>query len=263
MKRRKQPFGQNYLVDLTAAKEIVHLAHVRNDGCLVEIGPGKGVLTHDLLPLTSKLIALEIDPILCRELKKKYGDRDNFHLEQVDALKVDFGKLAPRFQVVSNLPYYAATPIIKRLIHFRKHIENMTLMLQREVAARMTAKPGTREYGSLTLFVQYHCEAKRLLEVGAECFFPKPKVESTVIRLTPRELPPVVVNSETNLFQLIHSAFLHKRKTLRNNLKEVNGRFHIEMSTIEKMGIDPSQRAEELTLKQFAQITNALEIKNG
>ncbi|QPJ61976.1 MAG: ribosomal RNA small subunit methyltransferase A [Candidatus Nitronauta litoralis] len=262
MKKRKQPFGQNYLVDLNAAKEIVHLAHVKNDGCLVEIGPGKGVLTHDLLPLTSKLIALEIDPILCRGLKKKYGDRENFHLVQADAQKIDYGSLAPRFQVVSNLPYYAATPIIKRLIHYRKHITDMVLMLQREVAARMTAKPGTREYGSLTLFIQYHCEARRLLEVGAECFYPKPKVDSTVIRLTPRQLPPVVVNSETNLFQLIHTAFLHKRKTLRNNLKELNGRFHIAMSAIENMGIDPNRRAEELTLQQFAQITNALETKN-
>lgn len=262
MKKRKQPFGQNFLVDLNAAKEIVHLAHVKNDGCVVEIGPGKGVLTHDLLPLTSKLIALEIDPILCRELKKKYGDRDNFFLVQVDAQKVDYGSLAPRFQVVSNLPYYAATPIIKRLIHFRKHIESMTLMLQREVATRMTAKPGTKEYGSLTLFIQYHCEARRLLEVGAECFYPKPKVESTVIRLTPRELPPVVVNNEKNLFHLIHAAFLHKRKTLRNNLKGLNGRFHVAMSTIEAMGIDPNRRAEELTLQEFAQITNALETKD-
>ncbi len=263
MKRRKQPFGQNFLVDLDIAKKIVRLAKIKKDGIVVEIGPGKGVLTHDLLPLSGQLIALEIDPVLCRDLKKKFGNLSNFQLQHTDAQKMDYGALAPRFQVVSNLPYCAATPIIKRLIHYRRYIEDMTLMIQREVAARMAAKPGTRDYGSLTLFVQYHCEVERVLEVGRDCFFPKPKVESTVLRLIPRAMPPIVVGNEKNLFQLIHTSFMHKRKTLRNNLKGVNGRFQVDLNAIEEMGIDLNRRAEDLSLEEFARITNALELKNA
>ena len=263
MKKRKQPFGQNFLVDLDAAKKIVRLARVKKDGVVVEIGPGKGVLTHDLLPRTNRLIALEIDPHLCRDLKKKYGQLPNFELQETDAQKTDYASLAPKFQVVSNLPYCAATPIVKRLIHYRKYFDDMTLMLQREVAARMTARPGTREYGSLSLFVQYHCEAERLLEVGRDCFYPKPKVESTVIRLVPRPLPPVAVGNEKNLFTLIHASFMHKRKTLRNNLKGVQGHFEVDLGVIEDMGIDLNRRAEDLSLAEFAGISNALELKNG
>ncbi|MFQ5481355.1 MAG: 16S rRNA (adenine(1518)-N(6)/adenine(1519)-N(6))-dimethyltransferase RsmA [Nitrospinaceae bacterium] len=261
--KRRRPLGQNFLVDLHAAREIVRLAGLDPQGHVVEIGPGKGVLTHDLLPATGRLTALEIDPKLCHSLTKKFGDHPGFHLIQGDALKFDFGSLPAPYQVVSNLPYYAATHILKRLIHFRQSIADMTLMVQKEVADRLVAAPGSRSYGSLSVFTQFYCAVGRLMEVDRQCFYPQPKVESTVLKFTPRRQSAVEVEDLKTFFHLVNAAFFHKRKTLKNNLRPLAQHFTINFKKIEGTGVQLSQRAEELTLEQFARIANTLEIKNG
>jgi len=257
--KRRRPLGQHFLSDLHTAREIVRLARIRPGAHVVEIGPGKGVLTHDLIRAAGRVTALEIDPVLCGLLQKKFGEFEQFRLIQADALKFDFSAFAPRFQVVSNLPYYAATPILKRLIHYREYIERMTLMMQREVADRIVAEPGTRAYGSLTVLVQFYCEVARLMEVGREAFHPPPKVHSTVIQVVPRPAPPVEVKDPRRFFHLVQAAFFHKRKTLKNNLKGLKRQFEVDLSKIKQAGIDPERRAEDLSLSEFALVANLLE----
>jgi 16S rRNA (adenine1518-N6/adenine1519-N6)-dimethyltransferase len=256
--KRKRPLGQNFLIDPHVADQIVDLAGIQQDGQVLEIGPGRGILTGRLLDRAGSLLALEIDPRLCQELQKKFGKNPNIKIIQADALKYDFSAAGEGYQVVSNLPYYAATPILKRMIEFKSHIRDMTLMLQKEVVDRLAAVPETRDYGSLTVFVQYHCRVERVLDVGKECFSPAPKVKSSVIRVIPRETPPVDLTQPSLFFQLVHAAFLHKRKTLRNNLKGLNKHFKMDLQHLENSGIDLSRRGETLSLEDFATLANAV-----
>lgn len=256
--KRRRPLGQNFLNDPEIADLIVNLAQIRPESRVVEIGPGRGILTGRLLDRAADLLALEIDPILCQELKKKFGKNPNFHLIHMDALKYDYGTGAGPVQVVSNLPYYAATPILKRLIDFKKHISDMTLMLQKEVVERLTAVPGTRDYGSLSVYVQYHCQVERMLKVGRDSFTPAPKVESAVIRVTPRAEPAVTVADPKTFFKLVHVSFLHKRKTLRNNFKGLNKYLDVDVQRIEASGIDLNRRGETLSLEDFAALANLM-----
>ena len=259
--RRKRPLGQNFLHDENIAREIVRLAAIEPGGTVVEIGPGPGILTQDLLNQCGSLLAIEIDPKLVRPLAKRFDRDTRFKIIEADALQFDYSQAGPRFQVVSNLPYYAATPIMKRLIHYRQHIINMTLMLQKEVVDRLAAEPGNKEYGSLTVFTRYHCQVERLLEVGKKCFDPAPKVDSAVIRLTPHPEPPVAVDNDKTFFRVVHAAFFHKRKMLRNNLKELGKHFHVDFGKMEQAGIDPSRRGETLSLEEFATLSNMIETR--
>ena len=163
---KKRPLGQNFLIDENIAREIVELAGIRPGGTVLEIGPGKGILTNYLLGKAEKLTTLEIDPRLIAALEKESRSNPKLQLIQGDALKYDYSSIGPDYQVVSNLPYYAATHIMKRLIHYKTHIFDMTLMLQKEVVDRLTAVPGSKEYGSLTVFTQFNCKVERLLEIG-------------------------------------------------------------------------------------------------
>jgi len=255
---RRRPLGQNFLTDPYVADQIADLAGIQPEGAVLEIGPGRGILTGRLLDRAGSLIALEIDPRLCHELQKKFNRNPNIQIVQADALAYDFDSIGMKYQVVSNLPYYAATPILKRMIEFKNSIRDMTLMLQKEVVDRLAAVPETRDYGSLTVFVQYHCRVERVLEVGKECFSPAPKVKSSVIRVTPRDTPPVELTQPSIFFQLVHAAFLHKRKTLRNNLKGLNKHFKMDLQQIESSGIDLSRRGETLSLEDFATLANAV-----
>ena len=259
--RRKRPLGQNFLTDTNIAQEIVRLANIQKGGTVVEIGPGEGVLTRGLLDICGSLIALEIDPRLCHRLQKWLGKKPKFQLHQADALTYDYGSVGPRFQVVSNLPYYAAMPILKRLIHYKSHISDMTLMLQKEVVDRLAAEPGHKEYGSLTVFTRMHCRIDRLMEVSKQCFNPAPKVNSAVIRLTPLPEPPVAVDDLKTFFHVVNNAFFHKRKMLRNNLKGLNRHFDVDWKRVEKAGIALSRRGETLSLHEFATLSNLLETK--
>lgn len=256
---KKQPLGQNFLCDQHIPAEIVELANISPEDFVIEIGPGKGALTGDLLEQAKSLTALEVDPRLCSDLIKRFGSNPKFRLLQVDASKFDYSSLGSRFKVVSNLPYYIAMPILKRLIHYGSHITDMTLMLQKEVVDRLVAEPGNKEYGSLTVFIQYYCNVERLLEVDKSCFSPPPKVDSSVIRVTPLSAPRVAAQDEKIFFKVIHAAFLHKRKMLKNNLKDWKDQFHAENDKLELAGINLTRRGETLSLEDFAAISNALQ----
>ncbi|MBI4385201.1 MAG: ribosomal RNA small subunit methyltransferase A [Nitrospinae bacterium] len=259
---KKRPLGQNFLVDLNAARRILELAGISPGEPVLEIGPGKGVLTGGLIERSGALTAIEIDPRLCAELTKRFGSNPGFRLLQADALKFDYSSLGPRFKVVSNLPYYAAVPILKRLVHYGARISDMTLMLQKEVADRLVAEPGSKAYGSLSVFVQYHCQVERLMEVGKNAFSPPPKVNSTVIRATPRVRPKVEVNDEKTFFSIVHAAFFHKRKMLKNNLKAWEKQFDLDRNKIHLAGIDLARRGETLSLEDFAAISNVIHSAN-
>jgi 16S rRNA (adenine1518-N6/adenine1519-N6)-dimethyltransferase len=257
--RKKQPLGQNFLTDPQIAAEIVDQAHIAPESKVVEIGPGKGVLTHLLLEQAGSLLAVEVDPRLCGLLRRQFGKNPKFELVEANAMTYDYGAAGNRYQVVSNLPYYAAMPIMQRLIHYKKHIIDMTLMLQREVVDRLVAQPETKAYGSLSVFTQFHCRVERLLEVKRDSFFPMPKVHSSVIRLTPLEQPPVSVDNLKTFHHVVNTAFFHKRKMLRNNLKSLNKPYQMDIKKIEDAGIQLDRRGETLTLEEFATLSNLIE----
>ncbi|MFQ5671528.1 MAG: 16S rRNA (adenine(1518)-N(6)/adenine(1519)-N(6))-dimethyltransferase RsmA [Nitrospinales bacterium] len=261
--KKKRKWGQNFLTDPSAAGRILEIAGISRDDAVLEIGPGRGILTQDLVRRAGELTALEIDPRLCAELKKRFSAFPNFRLLQADALKFDYSCLGDRYKVVSNLPYYAATHILKRLIHYRGRIADMTVMLQKEVVDRLTARPGQKEYGSLSVFIQYHCQVERVLEVKKDAFSPPPRIDSSVIRLTPLSRPRVSVADEKAFFQIVHAAFLHKRKMLKSNLKQWQKRYQVEQDRIRLAGIDLSRRGETLSLQDFAVIANHIKPGNG
>ena len=253
---KKRPLGQNFLIDPSIAQSIIQLSQIQPGEPVVEIGPGKGILTQLLIEQSDSLTAIEIDPKLSRELQNRFDTVTSFKLIEGDAAKFDYGSLGTGLNIVSNLPYYAATHIMKKLIHFRSFIRSMTLMLQKEVVDRLTAQPGSRAYGSLSVYVQYHCAVERLLEIPNTAFSPKPKIDSSLIGLTPLAQPRVQVEDPKLFFKMVNSAFFHKRKMLKNNLKdwehlfdEVNGQAHLA-------GIDLNRRGETLSLKDFADIAN-------
>ncbi|MBC8287451.1 MAG: ribosomal RNA small subunit methyltransferase A [Nitrospinae bacterium] len=253
---RKRPLGQNFLIDLNIAQNIIQLAHIQPGEPVVEIGPGKGVLTQILIDQADSLTAIELDPRLSKDLQNRFGDIPSFKLIEGDAAKFDYASLGGGLNIVSNLPYYAATHIMKKLIHYRNQIRSMTLMLQKEVVDRLTAKPGQREYGSLSVYVQYHCEVQRLLEIPNTAFSPKPKIDSSLIGLTPLPQPKVQVENPKLFFKLVNSAFFHKRKMLKNNLKDWEYLFNQESGQARLAGIDLSRRGETLSLEDFADLAN-------
>ena len=253
---KKRPLGQNFLIDPGIAQHIVQLAQIRPGEPVVEIGPGKGILTQLLVQQADSLTALELDPRLSRELENRFSGTDTFKLIEGDAAKFDYSSLGTGLNIVSNLPYYAATHIMKNLIHYREHIRSMTLMLQKEVVDRLTAKPDSRAYGSLSVYVQYHCEVQRLLEIPNTAFSPKPKIDSSLIGLTPLPHPKVQVENPKLFFKMVNSAFFHKRKMLKNNLKDWQHLFDQENGQAHLAGIDLNRRGETLSLKDFADIAN-------
>ena len=253
---KKQPLGQNYLINEGVAREIIHQARVSNDQCVLEIGPGKGILTALLLEKAKSLTAIEIDSRLCLALADRFETYENFQLIKTDALRYDYSALGNKCQVVSNLPYYAATHILKRLIHYREHFTHITVMLQKEVVDRLVAIPGSRDYGSLSVFIQFYCDVERLIEVSKEAFSPKPKIDSSVIKLTPLANPKVKVDNLKTFFTVVNASFLHKRKMLKNNLTGWKNLFQNQNKKTELAGIDLNRRGETLSLEEFASLSN-------
>jgi 16S rRNA (adenine1518-N6/adenine1519-N6)-dimethyltransferase len=253
---KKRPFGQNFLKDTTIAQEIVRLARLTPGDPVLEIGPGKGILTRYLLESANPLTALEIDPKLCVELTQKFAGIDKFRLIPADAAKFDYGSIGPRFKVVSNLPYYAATHIVKRLIDYRAHVTDMTVMMQKEVVDRLVALPGQKEYGSLTVYIQFHCQVERLMEIDKTEFSPPPKIDSSLVKLTPLPQPRVQVENQHTFFKVVNAAFMHKRKMLKNNLIDWQNQFQQDNGKMSLAGIDLSRRGETLSLADFATLSN-------
>lgn len=260
-------FGQNFLIDAHILDKIVSGAEVTQDDCVLEIGPGIGTMTQYLCERARKVIAVEIDKSLIPILKDTLSAYDNVTVINEDILKVDINRIAEDYnegrpiKVVANLPYYITTPIIMGLFESGVPLESITIMIQREVADRMQTGPGSKEYGALSLAVQYYSDPEVIAYVSPDCFIPRPNVGSAVIKLKRYTNPPVEVKDEKLMFGLIRASFNQRRKTLANGIGNGAGiPFGREDVTkaLRVMGLDENIRGEKLTLKEFALLTDTL-----
>ena len=263
----QKKFGQNFLIDEHVLSKIIRSAEITEDDFVVEIGPGIGTLTQYLAASAREVAAIEIDDALIPILKDTLSAYDNVTVIHEDVLKVDLCKLAEEknggkpIKVVANLPYYITTPIIMGLFENHVPVESITIMVQKEVADRMKTGPGSKDYGALSLAVQYYAKPELVANVPPNCFMPRPRVGSAVIRLTRHTEVPVEAEDEKLMFQIIRASFNQRRKTLVNGLGNAP-ELHIpkEMTTeiLEEMGLSASVRGEALTLAQFAELSNRI-----
>jgi 16S rRNA (adenine1518-N6/adenine1519-N6)-dimethyltransferase len=263
----QKKFGQNFLIDTHVLDKIISAAEITKDDLVVEIGPGIGTMTQYLACAAREVVAIEIDKMLIPILQDTLSAYDNVTIINEDVLKVDLNKLAEEenggrpVKVVANLPYYITTPIIMGLFENHVPLHSITIMVQKEVADRMRMGPGTKDYGALSLAVQYYAEPYLVANVPPNCFMPRPNVGSAVIRLTVHEKPPVTVRDESLMFRLIRASFNQRRKTLANGLNnspELHYSKEQIAEAIEKLGTSPSIRGEALTLEQFALLADIL-----
>jgi 16S rRNA (adenine1518-N6/adenine1519-N6)-dimethyltransferase len=261
--RAKRSLGQNYLVGSHYPKRIIDAVSPRADETIIEIGPGHGALTGLLVESGARVIAIELDRELIEELGGRFAASANLQLIEADALDVDLRRLiapAATARVVANLPYYVSTPILQHMIGQRDCIGEMTLMLQREVVERMTAKPGGKEYGYLSVIVQFYCEAEKLFDVPPGAFRPAPKVYSSVVRLRTR----ASVEDDSGLLELIKVLFSQRRKTILNNLRAGGSRLGLSdesviASVLNDSLIDPRRRAETLSIEEIVRLKARIE----
>ena len=258
-------FGQNFLIDAHVLEKIVSAAGITKDDCVLEIGPGIGTMTQYLAESAGQVIAVEIDTNLLPILADTLKDYSNVKVINQDILKVDINELVKEYnngrpiKVVANLPYYITTPIIMGLFESNVPIDNITVMVQKEVADRMQVGPGSKDYGALSLAVQYYASPYIVANVPPNCFIPRPNVGSAVIRLTRYQEPPVQVKDPKLMFKLIRASFNKRRKTLQNGLNnspEISFSKEEITKAIESLGVSPSVRGEALSLEQFAQLAN-------
>jgi 16S rRNA (adenine1518-N6/adenine1519-N6)-dimethyltransferase len=260
--RPRKRWGQNFLIDRNTLDNVLRAAELAPEDAVLEIGPGLGTLTRELAGRCRRVVAIEIDPLLVGILRSEtLADAANVELVHGDALELDLAALLDDggWKVVANIPYYITTPLIERLISVKERLERIVLMVQREVAARLTAAPGSDDYSSLSVFVQYHTEPELTARVSRGAFLPPPDVDSAIVRLRVRREPPVAVQDEPLMFQVVRAAFQQRRKTLLNALtllpavsKEAAG------DALERAGIDPSRRGETLSLPEFARLADTL-----
>lgn len=267
----KKKLGQNFLINLGILNEIINAADIHEEDYILEIGPGIGCVTEQLLVNAKKVIAVEIDHRLIPILEDNFGEYANLELINEDILKVDLHKLIKeqmenepedkRIKVVANLPYYITTPIIMMLLEKRLPIETITVMVQKEVALRLAAEPGTKQYGAITVALNYYASSYLVTNVPRSSFMPSPNVDSAVIQLKVHEEPPVEVRDETLFFKVVKAAFAQRRKTLLNTLFS-QGDLNIPKDELKKLlddsGIGSSIRGETLSLEKFAQLTNII-----
>lgn len=249
----KKHLGQNFLFDPSILHNIIRSADLSDRDTVVEIGPGPGRLTRLLAERVKKVIAIELDPHLYHKLTEELQDLDNIDLVLGDALKFPFERL-DRFKVVANIPYYITTPIIFRLIEAAQKLESMTLTIQKEVAERIVAGPGTKAYGVLSIMVQFRTEPDLKFIIPKEAFRPAPKVDSAVIHMKLRSQPAVAVTDEALFGRIVKTAFSQRRKTLSNSLKVFGNIRDILLQA----GIDPQRRPETLGLPEFARVSEIL-----
>lgn len=246
----KKSLGQNFLFDPSILHRIVEVSKVTPEDTVVEIGPGYGRMTGILSGAVKKVIAIELDRDLCEKLHDEFRGFDNIELVCGDALKFDYEALGP-FKVVANIPYYITTPIMFRLLK-AKNLKSMTLTIQKEVAQRIVGKPNTKEYGVLSIAVQYHCRPTMEFIIPRGAFRPVPKVDSAVVHLEVFENPRVNVADEKLFFKIFRTAFSQRRKTLANALKPI---YKEASSILTEAGIDPKRRAETLSIEEFAKLS--------
>lgn len=252
--------GQNFLIDESVLDDIVKGAEVSAEDYIIEIGPGVGTLTRELLNKAKGVCSIELDSDLIPILNEELKEFDNFQLIHKDALKADFNEIIGEeksVKVVANLPYYVTTPIIAKLIKGDYTFKSLTIMIQKEVAERIDAAPGGKDYGSLTILVQYYCDTKIIRRVPPTAFVPQPKVDSIVIRLDKLDKPRVEVEDEELFFMIARQSFNMRRKTLWNAVKSLGiASPEIIEEAFNKANIDPKRRGETLSLEEFAALTN-------
>ncbi len=263
----QKKFGQNFLIDSRVLDKIIEAATITKEDFVLEIGPGIGTMTQYLCENAREVVAVEIDRNLIPILKDTLKDYQNVEIWNEDILKVDINRLAQEknqgrpIKVVANLPYYITTPIIMGLFESHVPLESITIMVQKEVAERMQAGPGTKDYGALSLAVQYYAKPEIVAHVPPNCFIPRPKVGSAVIRLTRHREKVLKVENENLMFRIIRASFNQRRKTLvngLNNAKELNLKKEQTGKALEQLGLNPSIRGEALTLQQFGDLSNLL-----
>lgn len=263
----QKKFGQNFLIDTGVLDRIIQAAEITKEDCVLEIGPGIGTMTQYLAESAREVVAVEIDNNLIPILADTLSGYPNVTIINDDILKVDINRIVQErnggrpIKVVANLPYYITTPIIMGLFENRVPLKSITIMVQKEVAERMQVGPGTKDYGALSLAVQYYAEPKLVANVPPNCFIPRPGVGSAVIRLTRHETPPVQVQDEKMLFAIIRASFNQRRKTLVNglgNAAQLKVSKEQVAAALEQMGLPATIRGEALTLRQFAELSERL-----
>lgn len=263
----QKKLGQNFLIDTNVLDRIITAAEITREDCVLEIGPGIGTMTQYLAESAREVVAVEIDKALIPILEDTLSEYDNITVLNQDILKVDIGQIVQErnggqpIKVVANLPYYITTPIIMGLFESHVPLKSITIMVQKEVAERMQQGPGSKDYGALSLAVQYYAEPEIVANVPPNCFIPRPNVGSAVIRLTRYGKPPVEVRDERLLFALIRASFNQRRKTLINGLGNAAGLAVTKeqaKQALLQMGLPENVRGETLTLAQFAQLSDLL-----
>lgn len=251
--RARKRFGQNFLQDNGIIYQIIQVIQPKSDDTLVEIGPGLGALTHPLLKCAS-VIAVEIDRDLSANLSAMPDAKNKLTIINQDALSLNFCQWGEGIRIIGNLPYNISTPLLFHLLQYTKCIKDMHFMLQKEVADRIAASPGSKNYGRLSVMLQYYCQTSLLFDVPPESFFPKPKVNSAIIRLTPHITNPFEKVDYTVLENVTAKAFAMRRKTIFNNLKQ-----WISLDDLKSLSIDPQQRPEQLTIAEFVRLAKFLQ----
>ncbi len=259
--------GQNFLIDDKVIQDIVEASNIEKNDLVIEIGPGLGTLTSKLLERAGKVIAVELDKKMIAILQDRFRLYNNFNLINEDILKVDLNKLIKEnisnlnsVKIVANLPYYITTPIIMKLLEDRLNIESITVMVQKEVADRITARPGDKLSGAITYSVDYYSKAEKIVFVDKKCFIPAPEVDSEVIKFSIREKPKVEVLDEQIFFNIIKASFMQRRKTLVNGIMNsgiLNDKQKIT-KILEEIGLEANIRGEKLTLQEFADLANSI-----
>lgn len=264
----QKKFGQNFLIDPHVLDKIIASANITKEDCVIEIGPGIGSVTQALLENAGKVISIEIDDQLIPILTEQFGHNEHFKLIHKDCLKVDLKKLIEeespgrKVKVVANLPYYITTPIIMTLLENELPIESITVMVQKEVADRLASKPGSKQYGAITVSVNYYADSYLVANVPRNCFMPRPNVDSAVIKLTLHDEPEVKVGNIKQMFKIIKAAFLLRRKTLLNTLA-AHGDLGLEKDKLKELldasGIGAQTRGETLSIEEFARLSDFID----
>ena len=255
----RKSLGQHFLIDPNIVRKIVRLAELQPGETVLEIGPGRGILTEALLEASGLVVAIELDPALCDYLRTTLESRPNLKLVEADALHYEYDQIPGPMLVVANLPYYVSTPILFRLLKERQRVMRMVLMLQEEVAVRLAASAGGKDYSVLSVAAQFSCEVRMGFKVAPSCFRPRPRVGSAVVVLTPLPKPRVSVPDEAFFFKVVRSGFAHRRKAVLNSLRDEGFEGARVAAALKKTNLDPRRRAETFTLSDFADLTVALQ----
>ncbi|WP_368489486.1 16S rRNA (adenine(1518)-N(6)/adenine(1519)-N(6))-dimethyltransferase RsmA [Clostridium sp. BJN0013] len=259
--RFSKNLGQNFLIDNSVLHDILEGTDINKNDFIIEIGPGVGTLTKELLKRAKKVCAIELDSDLIAILKEELKYYPNFELIHKDVLKINFNKIIKdesSVKIVANLPYYITTPIISKLLNNHYNFKTLTIMIQREVGERIVSEPNCKQYGALSLLVQYYCSVEILRKVSPYAFIPSPKVDSIVIKLTKLKSPKVKIKSEDLFFRVIRCSFNMRRKTLWNALKTLKLSKEYMEKAFNKAGIDPKRRGETLSIEEFGVLSDCI-----